>query len=124
MAENTQSTPSADLAAKAAATHDVTDPVTGIKITIRKPSVLAQYDLIETLGGERSANATYVQMALPIIYVVAINGEPVVQPRKFAEVRALLQRLGDEGIAAVAGGIALHFGAQISSEEAAATVKK
>lgn len=94
------------------------------KVTIRKPSTIAQYRFIEMLGPLRAANSTYVGMSIPVIYVTAIDGESVTQPAKYSEFEALIQRLDEAGLAAVAKGIEEHFGGVTSPQEGANTIKK
>jgi hypothetical protein len=118
----TTSTPTEEIAANATKTYVVEDGAR--KITLRKPSVLAQYDFIEMLGAERAGNQTYVAMAMPTLFVIDIDGVPVPQPTKFSELRALLQRLGDSGIAAISKGMEEHFGEQKSPLEIRDSIKK
>lgn len=124
MTKAADKTPAQAATAAAAVTHEVTDKATGRKLTLKKPGVLAQYDFIEMLGPSRAANGAYVQMAMPVLYLVAIDGDPVDQPGKFSELRALLQRLDDSGIATIALGIEEKFGAQLTPEQAKAALKK
>jgi hypothetical protein len=71
--------------------------------------VLAQYRLIEMLG-ESASNEVYMNMILPLLFVSAIDGEPVLIGKK-SELEALIQRLDAEGISAVIAGVQEHFGA-------------
>jgi hypothetical protein len=50
-------------------------------------------------------------MVLPLIYVTAIDGDPVYQPASKREVEALIQRLEEEGVGAVMNGVQANFGA-------------
>jgi hypothetical protein len=68
-------TPSEQATAKGAKTVTVTDG-SGRKLTLKKPNVLAQYDLIEALE-DTAKNDVYVAMVLPLIYVANIDGDPV-----------------------------------------------
>src|SRR4029077_7944925 len=74
-----EDTPSQQAVAKAMESIDVTD-TNGRVITLKKPGVLAQFRLIEMLGSASAKNEVYVSMVLPIIYVSAIQGDPVAQP--------------------------------------------
>lgn len=78
-------------------------------IRLKKPGVLAQYRLIELLG-ESAKNEVYMGMVLPLIFVTAINDEPVYLPTSKAQVEALISQLDEEGIAAVMQGVQEHFG--------------
>lgn len=103
-------TPSEQAVAKAAAVVVETD-AEGRALKLRKPGVLAIYRLIEALGPETAKNSIYVNMVLPIIYLEAIDGMDVFMPTKKSEVEAILQRLGDAGVAALLLGVEKHFGA-------------
>lgn len=92
-------TPSAEVVAKATAEVTVTD-ARGRVITLKKPGVLAQFRLVEALG-DTARNQTYVEMVSPLIYVSAIDGDPVFPPSKKSEVEALIQQLDEDGLNAV-----------------------
>lgn len=111
-------TPTQDVVAKAQAEVTVKD-ARGRVITLRKPGVLAQYRLVEVLG-DTARNDVYMNMVLPLIYVGAIDGEPSYQPAKKSEVEALIQRLDEDGIAAVVRGVAENFSARDPETDKAA----
>jgi len=114
-------TPSEQVIAKAAATVQVKD-LGARTITLKKPGVLAQFDLIEALG-ESAKNDVYVAMCLPLIYVSVIDGEPIATPTSKLQVRGLIQLLGEEGVNAVMIGVQEHFGGA-SVEGDTAAIKK
>jgi hypothetical protein len=91
----------------------------GRKITLQKPGVLAQYRLIELLG-DTASNQVYMGMVLPIIFVTAIDDEPVHRFTKRSELDALIQRLDEDGINAVMKGVTERFGAQDPESDKAA----
>ena len=99
---------SAELTAQALAEVAVTD-ASGRSITLRKPGVLAQYRLVKILG-DAAKNEVYMGMVLPLIFVTAIDGDAVTQPRGKREVEALIERLDENGISAVVAGVQEHFG--------------
>jgi hypothetical protein len=107
---DSNSSPSAEIIKAAKAETAITDS-TGRVIMLRKPGVLAQYRLIEAIGAS-SSNDRYVSMCLPLIYVGSINGDPVMGLSRKSEVEALIQQLGDEGIAAVMKGVRDTYGEQ------------
>ena len=81
----------------------------GRTIQIKRPNVLAQYHLVEMLG-PAAENRVFLAMVTPILFLQAIDG--VVQ--NFAnrgELDAVIQRLDDDGLAALNAGIDKHFGA-------------
>jgi hypothetical protein len=74
--------------------------VDGKKYGLKKPSLLAQFDIVEALG-ETAQNATYMQMVMPLLWVVDIDGDSVAMPSTKREVRALIQRVGEDGMKAI-----------------------
>ena len=101
-------TPSAQVIAPTQAEYSVTD-AQGRTIKLKKPAVLAQYRLVEALGASAS-NSAYMNMVLPLIYVVAIDEDVVYPAMKKSEVEALIQRLDEDGIQAVMEGVQEYFG--------------
>lgn len=92
-------TPSEQLVRQANAETTVTDD-RGRKLTFKRPGPLAQFQIVEAMG-DAATNGTLMQMVNPLIYVVAIDGEPVFLPAKRSEVDALILKLGDEGLASL-----------------------
>jgi hypothetical protein len=101
-------TPSAQMISEASKAVKIVDEK-GRAITLRKPGVLAQFRLIEALG-ETARNDVYVRMALPLLYVHAIDDDQLLPLQRKSDVEALIQRLSDEGMAAVMTGVSEHFG--------------
>lgn len=114
-------TPTEEAMSAAVQTYEVEDKEKGRKITLRKPSVIAQYRLVGMLGNDLASNQVFVAMALPLIYVAAIDGEPVVPPVKYSELEALIQRLDEGGVAAVSEGVIKHFGQSATTPAEGAT---
>jgi hypothetical protein len=114
-------TPSAEAVAKAGKTVKVRD-ARGRVITLKKPAVLSQYRLIETLG-EAAKNDVYVAMTLPLIYVIDIDDIPVTVPANRIQLDGLISRLDEDGVNAVMEGIQEHFGAQDPEADKAAIKK-
>ncbi len=102
-------TPTEQVIAKANAEAWVTD-ATGRVIKLKKPGVLAQYRLVEVVGADAARNDVYMSMVLPLIFVSEIDGKPLQQPRTKIEVDALIQRLDEDGIAAVMKCVQDNFG--------------
>jgi hypothetical protein len=73
----------------------------GRRITLRKVSVLETLRLYKALGAELSENAAYVGTALVAVAAAAIDEVPVPFPASEAAFEALLDRLGDDGMAAL-----------------------
>lgn len=82
----------------------------GRAITLRKPGVLAQFRLVEMLGATAS-NQAYMGMVLPLTFVGSIDGDPVAIGTK-RELEALIQRLDEDGVLAVATAVQANFGEQ------------
>jgi hypothetical protein len=111
-------TPSAHAVAKAATTFVVVDAA-GRKITLKKPDVLVQYDLIEALE-ETAKNEVYIAMVLPLLYITQIDGEHELPLTNKLRIRAMIQRLGEDGINTVMRGVQEHFGgASVDGDKAA-----
>lgn len=100
--------PSEQLIKQAAQPVTVQD-AKGRTIHMQKPGVLAQYRLVEAVGNEAAKNEMYMAMVMPLIYVFQIDDDPVVQPSTKLQVDALIQRLDEDGIAAVMAAIEEHF---------------
>lgn len=101
-------TPSEQIVKAASADVLVTDK-RGRSFKLKKPGVLAQFRLVEALG-DVAKNEVYMGMVLPLIFIVAIDDDPVVQPTSKLQVEALIQRLDEDGIEAVMNGVQEHFG--------------
>lgn len=93
-------TPSEQLVRQALKEETVVD-AKGRKILMRKPSVLAQYRIVEAAGAQVAANQTYMNMVKPLIYIGAIDGVPVALPTSLLEIEAMIARLDDEGLEAI-----------------------
>lgn len=92
------------------ASHDVVDSE-GRRITLQKPGLLAQFNLVKLVGSEAAENRVYMNMLLPITFVIAIDGVAVPAPQKQAHLDALIQRLGEHGLKACSDGLIKHWGA-------------
>lgn len=119
---NRPETPSEQLVKEATQEHVVIDRK-GRKIRLAKPSVLSQFRIVKVLGPDAAANQTYVGMIMPLLFVASIEDDPVYFPNTEAEIDALIQRLSDEGIEAVALGVQEHWGGGDPNDPAAAAKK-
>ena len=80
----------------------------GRVLTLKRPNVLAQYQLVRMLGNEASQNQTYLGMVMPLLYLQAVDGEV----QNFANQRELdgvIQLLDEDGLVALTQGIAENF---------------
>lgn len=94
----------------------------GRNFALKKPDVLAQFDLIEALG-DLAKNDVYRMMCIPVIYVVSIDGSPAPPATNKLQMRALISRIGEDGFAAIQKGIKDRFPQQEDDEDDE-TVKK
>jgi hypothetical protein len=92
----------------------------GRVLTLRKPNVLAQYQLVRMLGADASSNQTYLSMVMPLLYLQSIDGE-VVNFSNQRELDAAIQKLDEEGLEALAKGIQQNF---VRQEDAGEAIKK
>lgn len=111
-------TPTEMATAKALQTFQVTDK-RGRMITLKKPPLLAQFRLIDAVGGDTAGNQTYMSLATFLLHVVEIDGEQVFLPTKKSELEALIQRLDDDGMDAVSDGVIANFKVPKQAEERA-----
>lgn len=108
-------TPSERIVQDAGAEFSVQD-VRGRTFVLKKPDVLAQFDLIEALG-DLAKNDVYRMMCIPAIYVVSIDGIAAPAPSNKAQMRALISRIGEDGFGAIQKGIKERFPAAEEGEE-------
>lgn len=109
-------TPS-QLAATAARAQVIVTDGLGRAITLKKPGPLAQFRIVEAVGANSAENRTYMNMVLPLIFVTQIDEEMVITPATKGEIEALIQRLDEEGLAAVMDGVNKHFSSAGSDVE-------
>jgi hypothetical protein len=86
-------------AAQAAAT--VTD-AQGRTITLRRIGALEKLRLFKAAGPQLAQNEPYLAMALLASAVSAIDDVPMPAPANEAQIEMIVQKLGDDGLAAVA----------------------
>ena len=74
----------------------------GRRLTVRRLTALDRLRLFKAVGPELAQNPPYFGMAALAASVIDIDGVPVPPPMTEAQLEGLVQRLGDEGIEAVA----------------------
>lgn len=89
------------LAAGARFTKTIQDSL-GRELAIKRLGALDRLRIFKAIGSNLSSNAPYLGMAMLAFSVTAIDGIPVPAPGNEAQLEALIQKLGDEGIDAVA----------------------
>lgn len=78
----------------------------GRVIELRRLGVVEQLRLFKVLGPELSENRAYVGLARVAAAVAAVDGVPVPFPAGEAGIEAALDRLGEDGVEAVAAMLA------------------
>lgn len=96
--------PSEEIVAAANAITHVID-ARGRKIGLRKPTLLSQYKLVEFLG-DTAKNEAFMSMLMPIVMVAELDGEVIHPPRSRLELDALITRIDDDGLTAIASYLA------------------
>jgi hypothetical protein len=94
-------TPSSSIITSAAAEETVTDD-DGRRLTIRKLTALDRLRLFKAAGPVLAQNQPWLGMALLASSVSAIDDMPVPAPTNEVQIEAMVARLGDQGIAAIA----------------------
>jgi hypothetical protein len=87
---------------------EVTD-ARGRRIKIRKIGPLDRLRLFKAIGPVGSAIPQYVGYATLAASVISIDGSIETLPRSEAQIEAMVERLGDDGLASVATAHAEHF---------------
>lgn len=98
-------TPSEGLLEAASAAREVRD-AEGRVLALRRLSALDKLRLFEAAGPELSRNDRWLGMAVLACSVTAIDDVPWPMPASKQGVEAMVQRLGDAGIAAVSEALA------------------
>jgi hypothetical protein len=93
--------PSVALAREAAAPFAAVDSV-GRRYTLRPMTVLDRLRLFKAVGAELAGNDAYLGLAYYACAVSAIDDVPVPLPVNEAQVEALVGRIGDAGMEAIA----------------------
>ncbi len=93
--------PSVRLFASAAPTQRVTD-ADGRCLLLRRMNALDKLRMFKAAGPTLSQNQNWLGMAMLACSVTAIDEVPVPAPSTEAQIEALVARLGDSGIAAIA----------------------
>ena len=88
----------------------------GRSIGVKRLNPLDRLKLFEVIGAENSRNEQYAGYAALAFLVTSIDGEPVARPANKIQLEALVQRLDDEGMDAVAA----HLEAQAKDKKAEA----
>ena len=104
-------TPSQQIVRAAAQPVTVTDKL-GRVIGIRKLNALDRMRLFEIVGSDNSKNDQYLGHASLAYAVVSIDGDPIPAPSNKRHLEALVQRLDDDGLAAIGLGTLENFASE------------
>ena len=99
-------TPSARLIAAAQAAPAAID-ATGRHLSLRRLTALDKLRLYKAAGPQLAQNAPWMGVALLAASVTAIDDIPVPAPATETQIEALVGRLGEDGLAAVADALTL-----------------
>jgi hypothetical protein len=91
----------------------------GRSIGFKKMGPLDRLRLFEVIGAENSKNEQYAGYAALAFLVTSIDGEPVARPSNKIQLEALVQRLDDDGMNAIAE----HLQSQAEQNTDEATLK-
>jgi hypothetical protein len=94
-------TPSQNIIGKAHENFPVSDK-NGRRLLLRRLTALDTLRLFKAAGPVLSQNEPWLSMAGLAFSVLEIDGVPVPQPTSESQIENLVERLGDEGLAAIA----------------------
>jgi hypothetical protein len=77
----------------------------GRKLSLRRLTALDRLRLFKAAGAMLSQNDRWLGMAMLAVSVSAIDDIPIPQPSNEHQIEALVHRLGDAGVAAVAAAL-------------------
>jgi hypothetical protein len=97
-------TPSATIVAKATESRSIVDSL-GRRLTLRTLTALDKLRVFKAAGPELALNQPWLAMAILCSSVTAIDDIPIPPPSSETQVEALVGRLGDSGIEAIAQSI-------------------
>ena len=97
-------TPSATIIANATESRSIVDSL-GRRLTLRTLTALDKLRIFKAAGPELALNQPWLAMAILASSVIAIDDVPSPPPSSETQVEALVGRLGDSGIEAIAQSI-------------------
>jgi hypothetical protein len=77
----------------------------GRSLVCRRPTALDTLRLFKAAGPTLAQNEAWLAMASLAFAVEAIDGVPVPAPGSEAQIEALVERLGDDGLSAIAAAV-------------------
>lgn len=94
-------TPSESIIAQSIGTAGTVDSK-GRRLTVRRLRALDTLRLFKAAGPVLALNESWLSMAALAFAIQEIDGVPVPTPATEAQIESLIERLGDEGLAAIA----------------------
>lgn len=94
-------TPSGSILQEGFKTNSTVDK-RGRKIVVRRPTALDTLRLFKAAGPNLAQNEPWLAMAMLAFAVLEIDGVPIPPPSTEAQIESLIDRLGDDGLTAVA----------------------
>lgn len=88
----------------------------GRSITVRKITPLLRMKFAEVVGAEAARNQVYIGTAALAVCVTEIDGEKIAFPSTKRELEAIIQRLDEEGVDAVAKAVAELSGFTVNED--------
>lgn len=101
-------TPSAKIIVEATEVSSVVDGL-GRRLTLRRLTALDKLRLFKAAGSELSLNQPWLAMAILASSATSIDDIPIPAPSNETQIEALVSRLGDSGIEAIAQALDPHF---------------
>ncbi len=108
-------TPTQRIIAEAAAEVSARDAL-GRRLSVRRMSALDRLRLFKAIGSELAQNSPYLGVAMLASSVTAIDDIPVPAPTTERQLEALVQRLGDEGLDAIADALAYETDSDMGTD--------
>lgn len=108
-------TPSQTIVNSATTMGEIVD-AQGRRLAVRRLSALDRMRLFAAAGGELSGNQQWIGLAAIAASCVGIDGDQVPKPVSRLQVEALVERLGDDGLNAIAEVYQKTFGVGVEED--------
>ena len=77
----------------------------GRTLTLKYPAASAQFRMVQYMGPEAADSARLTRMFSPLIYLSAIDDQPITMCTSLLQMYALVDRLGHKGLMALNRGV-------------------
>jgi hypothetical protein len=98
-------TPTQNVLSRVTETRAVIDAA-GRRLLVRRATVIDTLRLLKAAGPLLAENQPWLGMAIMAMCVLSIDDLPIPAPQTEAQIESVFERLGDDGLAAVAGAFA------------------